>query len=382
MPFAMLLPLCINDAIIAFLSIEDIMLIMNIFLKLLLITTLLSSISFAKQNYAVILQYHRFNEEKYPSTSVSMERFAQQIEYLKKNDFTIWPFTKVVAYLLAKKELPPKTVSITIDDAYKSVYTQAYPFLKKNHIPFMVFVNSLAIGSKANHYLSWDEMREMGANGAEYANHTYSHQFLVRDGFKHEKDYKKYMLKEIQKAELKIEKELGNKVATNPKMIAYPFGEYDLKLANFVKELGYVGVAQNSAPISTESNFLALTRFPVSNHFGEMKSFCLKVNSLPLPVESISNEDTIVTTTNNPPKLVIKLQKPIKDLQCFTSNGEKIDMRWLSDARVEVQSPLALKYPRDHYTCTAHFKGKQWYWFSHMWVVLKEKKGLNSKYPQ
>ncbi|HIP54322.1 MAG TPA: hypothetical protein EYH11_02485 [Sulfurimonas autotrophica] len=326
---------------------------------------------FANQNYAVVLQYHRFDETKYPSTNISTELFQQQIKYLVDNDYTVWPFSRVVKYLLQKRELPNKTVAITIDDAYKSIYTKAYPLLKQYKLPFTVFVNSAPVVHESIHYLDWDEMREMGENGAEYANHTYSHQYLVRDGIKNPKNYKKYVKKELAMCEVKMQKELGEKVCNNPKILAYPFGEYDRKLMSLVKSFGYIGVAQNSGPISTESNFMALTRFPMSGGFGEMSQFRLKINTLPLPIKNISKEDTLVDASNNPPLLTLTLKKPLKNLQCFTADGKKIAMKWLNNTTVTMQAQTPLQYPRDHYTCTAHAQGDAWYWYSHLWVVLK-----------
>jgi len=344
---------------------------MQIFIYWLLIMSTLYSSLFATSSHAVVLQYHRFDENKYPSTSISMELFTKQVEYLVKNNYTVWPLSKIVKYLLKKKELPDKTVSITMDDAYQSVYTKAYPLLKKYKLPFTVFVNSAPVIHKSIRYLSWDEMREMGEHGAEYANHTYSHQYLVRDGVKNPENYKKHVTKEIEMCEVKIEKELGKNVCTGPKLLAYPFGEYDVKLMKLVKSLGYVGVAQNSGPISRKSNFMALTRFPMSGGFGEMDQFKLKINTLPLSLQNVSSEDTLVDKSNNPPSLVLTLKKPLKNLQCFTAEGKKITMQWINERRVKIQSELPLLYPRNHYTCTAHAKGDAWYWYTHLWVVLK-----------
>ncbi len=327
----------------------------------------------AFQSHAIVLQYHRFNEAKYPSTDISMKLFTQQIEYLVKNNYKIWPLSKVLTYLLNKQQIPEKIVVLTMDDAYKSVYTQAYPLLKKYHLPFTVFVNSLPVIHESKRYMSWDEMREMGKNGAEFANHTYSHQYLVRQNDKNAQQYEKFLTKEIPKCEIKIEKELGSKVCTQPKMLAYPFGEYDNRLKKLLKEMGYVGVAQNSAPVSEQSDLLALTRFPMSGGFGKMKSFMLKINTLPLPLKSVENVDAMLHKENNPPRLVLELKKPLKDLQCFTSNGKKITMQWLSDRQVAMQAQQPLAYPRDHYTCTARATGNKWYWYSHFWVIKKGK---------
>jgi len=340
-------------------------------LCLLVIMSISYSSLLAASSHAVVLQYHRFDETKYPSTSISMELFTQQVEYLVKNNYTVWPLSKIVQYLLQKKELPDKTVSITIDDAYHSVYTKAYPLLKKYKLPFTVFVNSVPIVHESVHYLTWDEMREMGRYGAEYANHTYSHQYLVRDGIKNPENYKKYVIKQIEMCEVKIEKELGKKVCTEPKILAYPFGEYDVKLMKVVKSLGYIGVAQNSGPISDESDFMALTRFPMSGGFGEMNQFILKIDTLPLPLQNVSNEDTLVDKSNNPPSLILTLKKPLNDLQCFTADGKKITMQWINERTVKIRAEQPLAYPRNHYTCTAHAKGNAWYWYSHLWVILK-----------
>ncbi len=342
-------------------------------LKFLLAVVIISSSLSAMQSHAVVLQYHRFDETKYPSTSLSMELFTKQIKYLVENNYTVWPLSKVVRYLLAKKPLPDKTIVLTMDDAYRSVYTKAYPLLKKYHLPFTLFVNSLPIIHESQNYLTWDEMREMGKNGAEFANHTYSHQYLVRDNIENSKNYENYVTNEIQKCEVKIEKELGTKVCTAPKMLAYPFGEYDAKLIALVKKLGYVGIAQNSGPISSESNFMALTRFPMSGGYGVMEQFVLKIDTLPLPLALVESEDTIVDESNNPPLLTLALQKPLKAFQCFNANGEKLTMKWLSETKVTIQSTQPLAYPRNHYTCTAPAEDGRWYWYSHLWVVLRTK---------
>ncbi|QOP45655.1 polysaccharide deacetylase family protein [Sulfurimonas paralvinellae] len=337
-----------------------------------LVSMFLTSTLFGMQKHVVILQYHRFDENKYPTTSISMKLFTQQMEYLTQHHYNIWPLSKVVRYLQQKKPLPDKTVVISIDDAYRSTYTKAYPLLKKYHLPFTLFVSTLPVDHGSKNYLTWDMMREMAKNGAEFANHTYSHQYLVRDRLKDPQD-KQYIVDEIQKSQEKLEKELGNSVATKPKMLAYPFGEYDKNLMHITKELGYVGVAQNSGPISSESDFMALRRFPMSGGYGEMEQFVVKINTLPLPLLSVEDEDTIVDESNNPPLLTLSLQKPLKGFQCFNANGEKLKMQWMSDTQVTVQSSKPLAYPRDHYTCTAPTQNKEsWYWYSHLWVVLQK----------
>ena len=325
------------------------------------------------ESHAILLQYHRFGEARYPSTDISMQRFEKQMAYLYKNHYNVVPLSQVIEALIKKTPLPDKTVVITIDDAYKTVYTNAYPLLKKYHFPATIFVNSMPIIHHSKRYMTWDEMREMGKSGSEFANHTYSHEYLVRIDTNDSKKYEKDVTKELVKCENKMEKELGSYVCTHPKMLAYPFGEYDVKLMNIIKKLGYVGIAQNSGPVSQRSDLLALPRFPMSAHFGKMKSFILKLHTLPLGVVESTPQDTLVTKENNPPLFTLTLNRKYRDLQCFTSNGKKIPMHWLSSTQVQMQADVRLKYPRDHYTCTAMASKGRWFWYSHMWVVLRDK---------
>ena len=346
------------------------------FILTLFIFTAFNSILLANskvENHAIILQYHRFGEARYPSTNISMELFAKQMAYLYKNNYNVLPLSKVVNAIINKEQLPPKTVVITIDDAYKSVYTKAYSLMKKYNFPSTIFVNSLPIIHHSKRYMTWADMKDMGKNGAEFANHTYSHQYLVRMDVDTPENYKKDVTKEIIKCEDKLEKELGSYLCTSPKMLAYPFGEFDVRLMKLIEKLGYIGIAQNSGPVSVNSNLLALSRFPMSGNFGKMKSFILKLNTIPLAVKSTLTNATIVNKLNNPPIFSMTLDKHYKDLQCFTSNGKKIDMRWLSKKEIQMQSNVALKYPRDHYTCTSMASKGKWYWYSHMWVVLQDK---------
>ena len=321
--------------------------------------------------HVIILQYHRFGESRYASTNINMDLFKKQMAYLYDNNYSVVPLSLVVRDLIDKKPLPKKAVVITMDDAYRTVYTNAYPILKKYNFPTTIFVNSLPVIHHSKRYMTWDEMREMGKNGAEFANHTYSHQYLVRIDANKPLKYNRDIIKEIVKCEKKLQKELGDSLCSKPKMLAYPFGEFDIRLMQILRKLGYIGIAQNSAPVSQRSNLLALTRFPMSASFGKMPSFKLKLHTLPLAVSTTSTEETLVTKKNNPPLLRLKFEKKYKDLQCFTSNGEKIDMQWISDKEVQIQAKVPLQYPRDHYNCTALASKGRWFWFSHMWVVQK-----------
>ena len=86
---------------------------------------------FASEKSIIVLMYHRFEDERFPSTSISSKNFQNQIKYLKENNFSILPISDLVLFFNKKYDIPEKSVFLTIDDGYKSFYEHAYPILRK-----------------------------------------------------------------------------------------------------------------------------------------------------------------------------------------------------------------------------------------------------------
>lgn len=322
---------------------------------------------------AVVFMYHRFGESKYPSTNIKIEQFAYQLDYLQKNNYNVWPLSKIVRYFKEGKKIPQKTVAISIDDAYITAYTNAYPMLKAKKYPFTVFVNTNPTDHKSKRYMSWDNMREMALHGAEFANHTLKHDFLLPREFESEDAWRDRVVHQITAAQKRLHEELGESTNENPRLFSYTFGEYTNKVANLVKSLGYVGFTQLSGVISSSSDFRALPRFAMAESFANSDGFILKLNTLAMPIESVSISKHIIEE-NNPPKLGLKLKRELEGLRCYISSGEPINLEWISKNEVEIQSNKPLKAPRDRYTCTAPAENGKWYWYSYLWIVKDSKR--------
>ncbi len=317
---------------------------------------------------AVVFMYHRFGNERYPSTNIRLHQFEQHLEYIEKNAFKVWPLSKVVRYILEGKKLPLKTVVLTIDDAYISTYTKAYPMLKAKGFPFTVFVSTNAVDTKSKNYMSWKQMREMSRNGAEFANHTLTHAYLLPGRSESQEEWKNRLRAEIQRAQKRLHEELGTTTNENPKLFSYPFGEYNENMTKLLKELGYIGVTQTSGVLNSRSDLRAIPRFAMAEAFAHMEGFILKINTLPLAVESVSPTEPVVTL-NNPPLLQMKLKRATENLNCYTADGKSIDIKWISETELQIQAKHPLKAPRDRYTCTAPTKEGRWYWHSNLWII-------------
>ena len=101
--------------------------------------------------------YHRFNESKYPSTNIQMDIFEKQINLIKSENLEIDDIENF--NLNFSKNKDKKKILITIDDAFSSFYKNAWPFLKKNKIPFILFVSTEPVGK--NGYMTWEEIKEI-----------------------------------------------------------------------------------------------------------------------------------------------------------------------------------------------------------------------------
>lgn len=317
---------------------------------------------------AVVFMYHRFGESKYPSTNITMEQFEKHLQYLSQNDYKVWSLSKIVRHIVAGREIPKKVVALTIDDAYKSTYTHAFARFKEYKFPFTVFVNSSPADNGSKNYMSWDEMREMKAFGAEFANHSKTHDYMLPKEGEDEQSWKKRIRGEIEGAQKRLQEELGDATNENPKLFSYPFGEYTKESAEYIQSLGYIGITQTSGAIGMHSDTGTLPRFAMSEAYADMDGFTLKLKTLPLPIESVSSIEPLVKE-QNPPKLTIKLKYPVKNVGCYLSSGRAIAVEWMSDREFSVQADEALKAPRDRYNCTAPSKDGRWYWYSHIWIV-------------
>ena len=79
-------------------------------------------------------------------------------------------------YFLKKKQ--KKKFLLTIDDAFYSFYENAWPYLKENKIPFLIFISTEAIGKKG--YMGWEQIKEIEKyDFVSIGNHSHSHDYLL-----------------------------------------------------------------------------------------------------------------------------------------------------------------------------------------------------------
>ena len=321
--------------------------------------------------HAVILQYHHFGDNTPPSTSITPEQFDRHLEYLSENKYNVWPLEKIVAYLKEKKELPERCVAITIDDAYVSVYEEAWPRLKVYGFPFTVFVPTEGVEKGIKSYLTWEQMREMQGAGGAFASHSHRHAYLIRRHAGEGEDaWIDRMLKDIGTS-LDILKE---KLGSGSRLFVYPYGEYNIALKQIVRSMGLTGIGQHSGPIWQGSDFGALPRFPMAGGFADMDQFITKVRSVPLPVVSVEPNGPVLPDGVVEPVLRLTISPGDYlpgSLACYSGGQGRINVRWIDrdEGVVEIIPNKALSKGRSRYNCTArHKKENRYFWYSHLWI--------------
>ena len=258
------------------------------------------------------LMYHRFNESKYPSTNIQMDIFEQQIKIIKDHKYNFYdPKEFNLNFKIPKKE---KKILITIDDGFTSFYENAWPFLKENQIPFILFISTETVGNFG--YMTWDEIKEIEKEKFVYiGNHSHSHDYLVD---LNEEEF----LEDIDKS-IKIFKE---KLGYNPIFFSYPFGEYSNYIKNYITQNFKYSFGQHSGVIDVNKDIFELPRFPINEKYGDLKRFKFLINLQPLQFKKMLPEEKYINTKNNPPNfsvLFFKNQKNIKNINCFSDEGNK-----------------------------------------------------------
>lgn len=319
--------------------------------------------------HAVVFMYHRFGEQNYPSTNVRVEQFIQQLNYLERNQFKVWPLTKIVSYLRQRRPLPDKTIAITVDDAYLSVFQIAFPILKQRGIPFTLFVSTDPLDKKFSSYMSWEELRMLKDSGVTIGNHSATHDHLIKSENETEAQWRHRVRSNIETANQRFKQELN----IEPRLFAYPYGEYSMPLAEMMDEMGFVSFGQQSGAIGFDSDHRAYARYPIAEAFSDTKEFAAKALSYPLDISEISPTDPVIADGDIPAlkgKLSSNLKRA-KELQCYASGQGKIAVRWRGNdnRRFEVVASKPFRSRRFRYNCTVPSEDvSRYYWFSHLWI--------------
>jgi len=307
------------------------------------------------------LMYHRFNENKYSSTNIQMDIFKKQMKIIKDLKYSYYDPKDLEKNFHIPKKM--KKILITIDDAFSSFYEVAWPYLKEEKIPFILFVSTESVGK--NGYMTWNQIKELEKENTVYiGNHSHTHSYLV--GLKNE-DF----INDINISSLIFKKKLGY----NPIFFSYPFGEYSSLIKKYISKNFDFSFGQHSGVIDINKDRYELPRFPINEKYGDLKRFEFLINLNPLQYKVLNPDEKYLTDNNNPPRFLVEFfdeQKNIHNINCFSDVGNK----WQKASINFNQNILNLdfrekfNFRRGRINCSLNDNGI-WRWFGVQFSIKK-----------
>ena len=309
--------------------------------------------------------YHRFEENKYPSTNIKINDFKEHLKIIEDNKISFVDPKNFEDELLKNKK--QRKILLTIDDGFSSFYKNAWPILKEKKIPFILFVNTREVGSF--NYMTWDQIKEVSKeNFVEIGNHSHSHEYLVDES-------DSVIREDIKKSILIFEDKLGK----NSKFFSYPFGEYSLNFKEIIKSLKFkYAFGQHSGVLDETKDLFELPRFPINEKYGEIKRFTSLMKTLPFKYQNIYPDEKYLLENKNPPNVKITFYKDIKNLKSLTCYSNEGDEWRQSDIKFENANTLLINInekfvgERGKINCSLRDSSGFWRWLG-IQFVLSEK---------
>ena len=314
------------------------------------------------KNGVITLMYHRFNENKYPSTNVRNEIFLEHLKEIDNSEIQFITFEKFQNII--KNNIDKNYLLLTIDDAFESFYLNAWPILKDRNIPFLLFVSTREIGKHG--YMTWEQIKEVAKSKlVTIGNHSHTHEYLI--------DWEDSKIKSDLNESIKIFK---NELGYSPKTFSYPFGEYSSNLKKIVSDLNFeFAFGQHSGVIDPTKDFLEMPRFPINEKYGELKRFKSILQTLPFPYESITPENRYLNKDNNPPEIKIKFFENlinINNISCYSNEGnvwKKSDIQFISKNELVILLKEKFKSERGRINCSLREEDGKWRWLGIQYVI-------------
>lgn len=214
-------------------------------------------------NSVTIINYHSFfkkNEQpKINNINVNPELFEKHLKTLTDYGYKTVTEEDFIAFMKGKKRLPEKSILLTIDDGYESVYTNALPLLEKYNFNAVFFpiIYDMELGQRKDApMISFDNLKKIAnSKHLELGNHTYNLHWRGNNdktGFEamvFNKDSKgklliskkskiNYIVNDLKKAEDIIFKTTNIKVDS----FSIPYGAYNKTSLEAINKAGYTTI--------------------------------------------------------------------------------------------------------------------------------------------
>ena len=201
-----------------------------------------------------VLVYYNFSKNS-DETAVGQDDFEAQMKYLKQNGYHVISMNQLLDFIDYKEPLPEKSVVLTFDDAWRSIFDFALPILIKYNFTATFFIYTDFIGGgKA---MTWKQIDTLSKIGFDIQCQTKTHRNLAVP--KKNESFKEYF-KSIEMEISYPKKLIKDKLNIDCKYLAYPYGETNNLVIAVLKKHGY----QAAFTIDRKPNPLFTDKYRIS----------------------------------------------------------------------------------------------------------------------
>ena len=172
-----------------------------------------------------VLMYHFFYDKNKTKGQdgnwIEISNFEEQIKYLSENNFYFPSWQEVEDYIDGKKNLPEKSIVITVDDGDPSFFELAVPIIQKYKAKATSFVIAYWYGERAENKQDY----------IDYQSHSYDMHKAGEKG--------RGVMLSWSYEKIKEDLELSSQVLGGANIFCYPFGQYNETDKKALKGAGY-----------------------------------------------------------------------------------------------------------------------------------------------
>jgi peptidoglycan/xylan/chitin deacetylase (PgdA/CDA1 family) len=213
-----------------------------------------------------VLTYHRFGEIARDPFCVRSIDFRRQMALLAEHG-RIVSLTHIERLLSRKRDTDSDAILVTIDDGFRSVYTEALPILREYKIPAVAFVTIDSIGrarettQSGDAYLTWDQIALLAEAGVTIGSHSLTHRSLG-----------KMSRSEVEEEVARSREILRQRTGAAVEAFAYPYGtlaDFNGLTQRIIEQSGYTcAFTSQHGTIRMETDRFSLPRVKVEGGEG------------------------------------------------------------------------------------------------------------------
>ena len=185
--------------------------------------------------------------------------FRRGMVKLYESGYRTISLLEAASCLHAAGAFPDRSLVITFDDGYRSVYEEAFPTLDRYGMSATIFLaagerkapkpNAHLPSLNSSPMLSWAEIGEMYKSGIHFGAHTLTHPDLTRLSVDR-------LVAEVSESKAIVESFLGGPVGC----FAYPYGRHDRRTREIVEQYFTCACTDTLAMVTAKSDPYSLQR--------------------------------------------------------------------------------------------------------------------------